>query len=152
MSVPVSSTEPPGGEESSEQIVTRAFAALMDRRIRCGRSPQTCEIERLAAVASPVFDQLTKLMASRISAGITASTRGRLQYRIESVAVPSLGRAVVTTCLHDDTVLVTDSAIFDDSVYSARSEWTLIESKGEWLWSDERVLEWVVEGNLCIDE
>lgn len=88
-------------------------------------------------------------MAGRIANGITASDRGRATYRIEAVEFDSVDRAAVTTCLVDDTVLVIDSAIFDDSVYSARSIWTLERMEGDWRWSDERIIEWIMEGSLC---
>lgn len=88
-------------------------------------------------------------MAARMDAGIVASDRGRMSYEIESVEFDSATQATVATCLHDDTVLLIESGVYDDSVYSARSVWTLVEIEGEWLWSEERVVEWVMEGNLC---
>lgn len=88
-------------------------------------------------------------MAARMDAGIVASDRGRMSYEVESVEFDSPTQATVATCLHDDTVLLIESGVYDDSVYSARSVWTLVEIEGEWLWSEERVVEWVMEGNLC---
>jgi hypothetical protein len=91
-------------------------------------------------------------MQDRIDNGITASDRGSLRVQIDALVVTDPGRATVATCLVDDTVLVIESAVYDDSLYSARSEWTLVETGEEWLWSDEDVLEWAVEKDLCVDE
>ncbi len=134
---------------ASPDDVRRAFEELVTRRVQCGRDPTTCDITRIAVTGSTIEKQLDELMAKRVADGITASERGRATYRIDSVDVEAADRALVTTCLHDDTVLVIDSAVFDDSVYSARSVWTLVEVGGEWLWSEEQILEWVMEGNLC---
>lgn len=91
-------------------------------------------------------------MEERIDEGIIASNQGRMRFEIESVEFDESNRAMVTTCLHDDTVLVIDGGVFDDSVYSARSVWTLARSDGEWLWTDERVIEWIMESDLCVDQ
>lgn len=99
-----------------------------------------------------MFDRLSDLMAERVESGITASDQGSISVRIDDVTLTHPGRAIVSTCLVDDTVLVLDAAVYDDSVYSARSEWTLVASHGEWLWNDERVVEWAVERDLCVSE
>lgn len=136
----------------SEDDVARAFDVLIERRIQCGRIPDDCDITRLAAQGSPMFDRLSDLMAERVESGITASDQGSISVRIDDVTLTHPGRAIVSTCLVDDTVLVLDAAVYDDSVYSARSEWTLVASHGEWLWNDERVVEWAVERDLCVSE
>jgi hypothetical protein len=148
------SSELPAEEVDSEphDRITRAFDQLVKRRVACGRAPQDCDVSRLAVAGSPIFDHLTDLMKERIDNGITASQEGSLRMRIDSLAVTGPGQATVSTCLVDDTVLVIDAAVYDDSLYSARSEWTLVESGEEWLWSSENVLEWAAERNLCADE
>jgi hypothetical protein len=137
--------EIPSGE------VEQAFERLVARRVSCGRDPSACDVSSLALAGSRVHQQLSDLMQERIDEGITASNRGGMTFEIESVEFDESNRALVTTCLHDDTVLVIDGGVFDDSVYSARSVWTLARSEGEWLWTDERVVEWIMEGDLCGD-
>jgi hypothetical protein len=138
--------------EVSREEVELAFERLVSRRISCGREPSTCDVSGLALTGSRVHQQLSDLMQERIDEGITASNRGKMTFEIESVEFDESNRAMVTTCLHDDTVLVIDGGVFDDSVYSARSVWTLARSDGEWLWTDERVIEWIMEGDLCVDQ
>lgn len=140
------STEP---AVMATDIVQKAFEELVARRMQCGRDPSTCDVLRLAIPGSQVERRLGELMSMRVADGIVASGRGSAVHRVESVEFEAPDRAVVTSCLYDDTVLVIDDAIYDDSVYSARSEWTLVERSGEWLWSDERVLEWALEDDLC---
>jgi hypothetical protein len=138
--------------EVSPEEVEQAFERLVSRRVSCGREPSTCDVSGLALTGSRVHQQLSELMQERIDEGITASNRGKMTFEIESVEFDESNRAMVTTCLHDDTVLVIDGGVFDDSVYSARSVWTLARSDGEWLWTDERVIEWIMEGDLCGDQ
>lgn len=133
----------------SPDVVRQAFEELAARRAQCGRDPSSCDVSRLAVPGSNIERRLGELMAARVADGIVASERGRAVHRVEAVEFDAPDRAMVTTCLHDDTVLVIDEAIYDDSVYSARSVWTLVETNGEWLWSDERILEWVMEDDLC---
>jgi len=135
----------------SPEQVEQAFERLVARRVSCGREPSNCDVSDLALPGSRVHQQLSELMQERIEEGITASNQGGMTFDIESVEFDESNRAIVTTCLHDDTVLVIDGGVFDDSVYSARSVWTLARSDGEWLWTDERVIEWIMEGDLCAD-
>lgn len=135
--------------ESDQDAVSRAFTSLMQRRIACGRQPETCDVSTLAVPGSSVAVSLTRLMNERRQAGITASSRGSMKFRLESVELISPDTANVTTCTRDDTVLMIDSAIFDDSTYSARTKWTLQRIDGRWLWSDEDVIEWVLEEEVC---
>lgn len=137
---------------ASREQIEEAFDQLVTRRVSCGRQPSTCDVARLALAGSRVHQQLSDLMEERIDEGIIASNQGRMRFEIESVEFDESNRAMVTTCLHDDTVLVIDGGVFDDSVYSARSVWTLARSDGEWLWTDERVIEWIMEGDLCVDQ
>jgi hypothetical protein len=148
------SSELPAEDVESEphDRIAQAFEQLVERRVQCGRAPQECDVARLAVTGSTIFNRLTELMQDRIDNGITASDRGSLRVQIDALVVTDPGRATVATCLVDDTVLVIESAVYDDSLYSARSEWTLVETGEEWLWSDEDVLEWAVEKDLCVDE
>lgn len=145
----VSTSSVTGIEDPARQEVIEAFDELMVRRVQCGRDPARCDVSTLAVAASPIAVQLEKAMSSRAADGITASDRGRIEYRVEDVEFADPDRALLTVCVHDDTVLVSESSVFDDSVYSARSEWTLVHDGGSWLWSNERVIEWITEGNLC---
>lgn len=144
-------SESPESNDVSPDVVKRAFEDLVERRVQCGRDPGACDVSELAVTGSIFERQLSALMAKRVSEGISASDRGRATYRIEAIDIESSERARVTTCLQDDTVLVVESAVYDDSVYSARSVWTLEEVGGRWLWSDEKVLEWIMEGDLCTE-
>lgn len=135
--------------KTPEDEIARAFDDLVTRRVECGREPSMCDVSTLAIEGSRVYQQLNELMNERMKAGIVASTTGRMNFEIESIDLEGTTRAHVTTCSYDDTVLTIESAVYDDSVYSARSVWTLVESEGTWLWSDEQVLEWIMEGNLC---
>lgn len=144
--------ETPDTIVASREHVEEAFDALVTRRVSCGRQPSMCDVAQLALVGSRVHQQLSDLMQERVEEGITASNRGSMRYEIEAVEFDESDRAMVTTCLHDDTVLMVDGAVFDDSVYSARSVWTLARDNGNWLWTDERVIEWIMEGDLCVDQ
>lgn len=144
-----SESNSPQDQIATAESVAQAFEELVAIRVECGRDPASCDVSRLAVDGSTMNEQLTELMARRVAGGITASDRGSATYRIESVEIAPDGSAEVTTCLHDDTVLVVESGVFDDSVYSARSVWTLVAIDGVWRWKDERILEWIVEGDLC---
>ncbi|MFM8482251.1 MAG: hypothetical protein ACKOBT_02740 [Actinomycetota bacterium] len=137
---------------SSEGAVAASFDALMMRRIECGRRPRTCDVDALAVVGSPLHGRLAELMAQRRAAEIVASRRGSLRYRIDGVDLQSPDRASVTTCLTDDTVLVSGGAVFDESLFSARSIWTMQRVDDVWLWVDDEVLEWRNGEDLCAFE
>ena len=129
-----------------------AFDDIMAARVQCGRRPDECDVSELAASGSAVHAKLSELMADRIAAGITASEDGAVRYRIDSVSIVAPDEALVETCLYDDTVLAIEGAVYDDSVYSSLSEWTLFSEQGQWRWSDERVEEWSTEEDLCLGE
>lgn len=141
-----------GELESGEAEVTAAFDGIMTARVQCGRSPEACDVSELAVNGSEIHAKLSELMAERIAAGITASEDGAVRYRIDSVSILAPDKALVETCLYDDTVLVIDGAIYDDSVYSSLSEWTLFSEQGKWRWSEERIEEWSTEEDLCLGE
>lgn len=141
-----------GEPTSPEAEVMAAFDDIMAARVQCGRRPDECDVSELAASGSAVHAKLSELMADRIAAGITASEDGAVRYRIDSVSIVAPDEALVETCLYDDTVLVIEGAVYDDSVYSSLSEWTLSSEQGQWRWSDERVEEWSTEEDLCLGE
>lgn len=137
---------------SSEGAVAASFDALMMRRIECGRRPRTCDVDALAVVGSPLHGRLAELMAQRRAAEIVASRRGSLRYRIDGVDLQSPDRASVIVCLTDDTVLVSGGAVFDESLFSARSIWTMQRVNDVWLWVDDELLEWRNGEDLCAFE
>jgi len=137
---------------SSEGAVAASFDALMMRRIECGRRPRACDVDALAVVGSPLHGRLAELMAGRRATAIVASRRGSLRYRIDGVDLQSPDRALVTTCLTDDTVLVTGGAVFDESLFSARSIWIMQRVDEVWLWVDDELLEWRNGEDLCAFE
>lgn len=130
-------------------VVATAFDAVMNRRIECGRRPRTCNVDSLAVVGSSLHDRLSALMNDRRAAGITASRRGSVRHRIDDVQLSSDGRARVTTCLTDDTVLVSAGAIFDESLFSAVTVWTMERVDDHWLWVDDDVVRWSRKEDLC---
>jgi len=134
---------------NSEELVALSFDALMARRIECGRQPRTCEVSTIAEPTSPLFMRLTSLMEERLRAGITASRRGSVRYRIDAVEMKTTGEAVVTTCLTDDTVLMSAGAVFNDSLYSAITQWIMRRSDRGWLWIEDQVLDWRTGEDLC---
>lgn len=137
---------------SSEGTVAASFDTLMMRRIECGRRPRACDVDALAVVGSPLHSRLAELMAQRRAAGIAASRRGSLRYRIDGVDLLSPDRASVTICLTDDTVLVSGGAVFDESLFSARSIWIMQLVDDVWLWADDEMLEWRNGEDLCAFE
>jgi hypothetical protein len=88
-------------------------------------------------------------MEERLRAGITASRRGSVRYRIDAVEMKTTGEAVVTTCLTDDTVLMSAGAVFNDSLYSAITQWIMRRSDRGWLWIEDQVLDWRTGEDLC---
>lgn len=119
------------------------------RRIECGRRPGSCDVDALAVFGSPLHGRLAELMAERRAAGIVATRRGSLRYRIDDVEVQSPDRASVTVCLTDDTILVSGGAVFDESLFSARSVWIMQRMDDVWLWVDDELLEWRNGEDLC---
>jgi len=92
--------------------------------------------------------ELVDLMSVRAAAGITASSRGSMRYRVDDARVDG-DAATVTACLTDDTVMTMDGAVFDESVYSAVIEWTLEWTEAGWKWSEWRVVTSSNEEDLC---
>lgn len=130
-------------------VVAVSFDALMERRIECGRRPRACDVGALAAADSPLFERLTALMEQRVQASISASRRGSVRYRIDDVEITTGDQALVTTCLTDDTVLMSAGAIFNDSRYSAITHWVMKRSDRGWLWFEDHVVDWRQGEDLC---
>ena len=140
--------------------VESAFAVLIDRRIECGRSPWSCEPERIAVEGTDVHRVLADLMADRVANGVVASRSGGLRYRIDHVTLTDQDSATVRVCFTDDTVLVQSvppslegeipPIVVDDSLVSSVTDWDLHRVAGEWLWSAERPLNWSVGEDLCV--
>lgn len=137
---------------SPGEAIAASFDALMMRRIDCGRRPRTCDVDALAVSGSPLHRRLVELVAQRRAAEIVASRRGSLRYRIDGIDLRGPDQAVITTCLTDDTVLVSGGAVFDESLFSARSIWTLQRVNDIWLWVDDELLEWRNGEDLCAFE
>lgn len=125
--------------------VRAAFEWLVLGRIQCGRRPRECVVDDLAAPGSPVHTALTDEFQRRVRHGIVASTRGSHRYRIGEVMVLSDDRAEVRACHTDDVVLVVGgsdgrpSAVYDESLVSHWSTWTLVKNDGRWRWFDESI-------------
>lgn len=147
-------------EVTSSEGIEGAFATLIDRRIRCGRSPHDCDVDRIALPGTEVHRRLADLMKERIANHVVASTTGSLRYRIESVSMVGAETAVVRVCFTDDTVLVQPMPpvvgevlppiVVDDSLFSARTDWDLRWHDDEWRWADEHPLNWAVGEDLCV--
>jgi hypothetical protein len=131
------------------EVVALSFDALMARRIECGRRPKQCDVSSLAVSDSPLFERLTLLIEQRIRAGITASRQGSLRYRIDDIVMTEVNRATVTTCLTEDTVLMSAGAIFNDSRHSAITMWTMQRDGDRWLWVEDHVVDWRTGEDLC---
>jgi hypothetical protein len=133
---------------SPEARVSATFDELMKIRLACGRRPTRCDVDAVAVPGSAMHAELAETMDERARAGIVASSRGSLRYRIESVVIED-DVARVSTCSLDDIVLMMDGSVFDESRVSARSEWTMVSVDGEWKWSDARVVDSTTEEDLC---
>lgn len=133
---------------TEEELIT-AFNFAMHQRINCGRDPYHCDVQSFADVGSPLFVEISELMEIRRNANIVASKSGSLRYRIEAVELRTTDIATVTTCITDDTVLVDGEIIFDDSLFSVQTKWTMVRSGQTWLWESAQALHWDVEEDIC---
>lgn len=131
--------------ESQNDDLRIAFERLMSTRIRCGHEPRECELDELAAPDSSVHVALAEVFEERSKYGIVASERGSHRYRIEGATMLAPDRGEVRVCHTDDVVLVIGAtpgrpaAIFDETLVSHWSTWTLQKVDETWLWSDERI-------------
>ncbi|NDC44706.1 MAG: hypothetical protein EBZ55_01280 [Actinobacteria bacterium] len=147
---------------NSRTAITRDFATAISERIRCGERPDRCAITQITKSGSEYRSFLTNLMTERIEAGFrTLPGIGEFRYRIESIEVTDIGRAVVHTCSLDSVVLfdlghsndaigfTTNPIIVDDAVVSARTRWEIALESGRWKWVSARGTEMNMEEDLC---
>jgi len=134
---------------ATEEELMTAFNFAIHQRIDCGRDPYHCDVQSFAEVGSPLFVEISELMKIRRDANIVASGIGSLRYRIEAVDFSTADTAIVTTCITDDTVLVDREIIFDDSLFSVQTKWTMVRSGQTWLWESAQAMHWDVEEDLC---
>lgn len=132
------------GVDPRDEVRT-AFEWLVLGRIQCGRQPRHCVVDDVAVPGSPVHTALTDEFRRRVRHGISATSRGSHRYRIGEIVVLSGDRAEVRACHTDDVVLVVGgsdgrpSAVYDESLVSHWSTWTLEKNDGTWRWSEESV-------------
>lgn len=149
----VPSAETGVGPESSgsptDEEIRAAFDWLMLARTHCGRRPRECVVDDLAVPGSAVHVALTRVFDDRVRHGIVASDQGSHRHRIGDVVIIADDRAEVRVCHTDDVVLMiggTDarpSAIYDESLVSHWSTWTLEKVGDTWRWSEE-----IVDGRI----
>lgn len=150
------------GDANSREAITRDFARAIAERTRCGERPDRCAVAQITASGSEYRSFLTNLMAERSQAGFrTLPGVGEFRYRIESVDLTDVGRAVVHTCSLDSVVLfdlghsndaagfTTSPIIVDDAVISARTRWEIALESGRWKWVSARGTEMNMEEDLC---
>lgn len=131
--------------DDTEDEVRTAFDWLMLGRIGCGRVPRECVIDDLAVPGSPVHVALTDEFERRVRHGIFASAQGSHRHRIIEVVMIADDRAEVRTCHADDVVLMLagsngrPAAVYDESLVSHWSTWTMQKIDGGWRWVDESV-------------
>ena len=140
-----------GGESTVESLgddrdeIHEAFDWLMIGRVQCGRRPRDCVVDDLAVPGSAVHTSLTVVIDERVRYGIYASGEGSHRYRVTDVIEVDDDRAEVRACHTDDVVLkiggASDrpSAIYDESLVSHWSTWTLQRDENGWRWTDEIV-------------
>ena len=156
--VPEDGTEP----ANSRAAIARDFAAAIAERTRYGQHPDRCAVALITATGSEYRTFLTNLMAQRIAAGFrTLPNEGKFRYRIESIDMTDIGRAVLHTCSLDSVVLfdlghsndtaesTTNPIIVDDAVVSARTRWEIALESGRWKWVSARGTELNMEEDLC---
>jgi len=161
-SPPSTTTPDEVGDANSREAITRDFARAIAERTRCGELPDRCAVAQITASGSEYRSFLTNLMAERSQAGFrTLPGVGEFRYRIESVDLTDVGRAVVHTCSLDSVVLfdlghsndaaefTTSPIIVDDAVVSARTRWEIALESGRWKWVSARGTEMNMEEDLC---
>ena len=124
--------------------------------------PDRCAVALITATGSEYRTFLTNLMAQRTAAGFrTLPKEGKFRYRIESIDMTDIGRAVLHTCSLDSVVLfdlghsndtaesTTNPIIVDDAVVSARTRWEIALESGRWKWVSARGTELNMEEDLC---
>lgn len=125
--------------------VRAAFEWLVIGRVHCGRRPRDCIVDVLAVPGSPVHTTLVETFADRVRHGIVASDQGSHRHRIADVVMLADDRAEVRSCHTDDVVLMIGgsngrpAAIYDESLVSHWSTWTMQRTAEGWRWTDEVV-------------
>jgi hypothetical protein len=125
--------------------VRAAFDWLVLGRVHCGRRPRDCIVDALAVPGSPVHTTLVETFADRVRHGIVASDQGSHRHRIADVVMLADDRAEVRSCHTDDIVLMISgsngrpAAIYDESLVSHWSTWTMRRTDEGWRWTDEAV-------------
>lgn len=138
----VSTGESPGGDRDE---IHEAFEWLMIGRVQCGRRPRDCVVDDLAVPGSSVHTSLTVVIDERVRYGIYASGEGSHRYHITEVIQVDDDRAEVRSCHTDDVVLRIGgagdrpSAVYDESLVSHWSTWSLQRDENGWRWTDEIV-------------
>jgi hypothetical protein len=123
--------------------VRAAFEWLVLGRVHCGRRPRDCIVDALAVPGSSVHTALVETFADRVRHGIVASDQGSHRHRIADVVMLGDDRAEVRSCHTDDVVLMIGgsngrpAAIYDESLVSHWSTWTLQRTDERWRWTDE---------------
>lgn len=140
-------------DESSTMVIKddlkKVFALLMQARIECGRKPYSCDVATFTELNSPIYHDLTELIATRRRAHITATGGGEVRYRIDKTKMVSDSKALIYVCMTDDVVLLDGDIIFDDSMMSSLVTFTLTNIEGRWLWSEGTPTQWTTEEDLC---
>ena len=142
---------------SEEEQVKADFLAAMAVRRQCGLDPAKCDYAALAIPASLMDKQTREQMSSRIENNLRATAgQGDLRLRVESVRVFDQ-QASVVACGFDDIVIFdvgdprdpNDDVVFNDSVGSARTTWTMERANNRWLIRDGVPSQELAGGDLC---
>lgn len=139
----------------ASDAVRASFEWLMLVRIQCGRDPRNCIVDDLAVPGSPIHVGLSDVFDERIRHGIVASARGAHRFRIADVVMIAPDRAEVRSCHTDDVVLVIGgaqgrpTAIYDESLVSHWSTWTMQKTEDRWRWIDESIDRRIHGEDLC---
>lgn len=146
-------TTEPEPELSLEDQIRADFARMIDLRLACGREPETCPIGEITFPGSEAERYLTELMATRVEHSLQSREgHGEFRYVVEDLELDA-DLSHVTTCQIDSIVLYDTSQgrdiIFDESVVSARTRWTLALDSGKWKWKSSRALAEVLGDSLC---
>lgn len=130
-------------------LVRQAFDELMLIRSACGRDPFSCQVADIAVEGSPIFLDLDQLIQDRRAANIVASTHGSIRYRIDRVELLGDSRALITTCITDDVVLMDGDIIFDDAMMSSVIDFEMTKVDDGWRWTAAKAAKWTPEEDLC---
>ena len=134
----------------------REVLALLDERVRCGRTPEHCSFETLGVPQSPYDRGLRTLMKERIDFGLrTIAGDGTFRPTVTSIRLTAPGVAEVLTCVYDALVLYDTETIpgvhivFNDRAISIFSTWSMHLHEGRWKWFSETVTRYAIERDAC---